>query len=102
MFEIYIAHVYLLHQFLSPICNMLNDEYGGNKLKKFKLPLEICKIAKDILPKNKILGARVTGNDHLKFGITTKESTEFCVELDKIGLDYVCVSSGGIKTKTNM
>ena len=51
---------------------------------------------------NKILGARITGNDHLKNGISTKEAVEFCSELEKIGFDYVCVSSGGIITKTNM
>lgn len=102
VFELHIAHGYLLHQFLSPICNTRDDKYGGTKLKRFKLPLEICKIARNILPKNKIIGARITGDDHLKFGITTNEAVEFCHELEKIGFDYVCVSSGGIKTKTKM
>ena len=54
------------------------------------------------MAKNKILGARITGNDHLKDGIDTQEALEFCKELEKIGFDYVCVSSGGIITKTKL
>jgi len=100
--ELHMAHGYLLHQFLSPICNKRIDEYGGSKKNRFKFALEIAKDTRKIWPKNKILGARITGNDHLKKGITIKETIEFCKELEKIGFDYVCVSSGGIITKTKL
>ena len=100
--ELHMAHGYLLHQFLSPICNKRNDMYGGCKDNRFKLPLEIAKIARKNWPKDKILGARITGNDHLPDGIDLKEAIDFCKELKKIGFDYVCVSSGGIVTKTNL
>ena len=100
--ELHMAHGYLLHQFLSPICNNRDDCYGGNKKNRFKLPLEIAKNARSLWPKNKILGARITGTDHLLNGITLKQTIDFCKELEKIGFDYVCVSSGGIITKTNL
>lgn len=100
--ELHMAHGYLLHQFLSPISNKREDSYGGSKINRFKLPLEIARIARDIWPKHKILGARITGNDHLPKGINLKESVDFCKELEKIGFDYVCVSSGGIITKTKL
>mgnify|MGYP003695107007 FL=1 len=100
--ELHMAHGYLLHQFLSPICNIRNDEYGGTKKKRFKFALEIAKETRKIWPKKKILGVRITGNDHLKNGISIQESIEFCKELEKIGFDYVCVSSGGIITKTQL
>jgi len=100
--ELHMAHGYLLHQFLSPISNNREDGYGGSKINRFKLPLEIAKITRKIWPKDKILGARITGSDHLPKGISLKESVDLCKELEKIGFDYVCVSSGGIITKTKL
>lgn len=100
--ELHMAHGYLLHQFLSPICNKRNDNYGGSKLKRFRFALEIARDSRKLWPKNKILGARITASDHLKKGIDIQESLDFCKELEKIGFDYVCVSSGGIITKTNL
>lgn len=100
--ELHMAHGYLLHQFLSPICNKRNDDYGGSKHKRFKFALDIAKNTRKLWPKNKILGARITASDHLKNGIDLNESIEFCKALEKIGFDYICVSSGGIITKTDL
>ena len=97
--EIHMAHGYLLHQFLSPISNKRNDEYGLNK---FSFPLNIVKEIRKVWPKERILGARITATDHLKNGLTLKDSIKLVNSLKKAGLDYVCVSSGGILPKTNM
>lgn len=101
LLEIHMAHGYLLHQFLSPISNIRVDEYGDSKVKRLRFPLEIAKQVRKLWPKNKILGARITATDHLKNGINIDDSIELCKNLDKIGFDYVCVSSGGIQKKTS-
>lgn len=100
--EVHMAHGYLLHQFLSPISNKRIDEYGGSLINRCSVPLEIAKKIRKVWPKNKILGARITGTDHLPGGINLKDSVYLVKQLEKIGFDYVCVSSGGILPITNM
>ncbi|MDC3071703.1 hypothetical protein OA046_01740 [Candidatus Pelagibacter sp.] len=100
--EIHMAHGYLLHEFFSPISNKRNDDYGGDIEKRSKLLIEIAHAIRKIWPKNRILGARITGTDHMKNGISIKDSKYLVKKLEKIGFNYVCVSSGGIISKTKM
>ena len=100
--EIHMAHGYLLHQFISPISNKRLDDYGGNLKNRCKFPFQVATKIRKIWPKDKILGARITGIDHLKDGININDSIYLVKKLKKIGFDYVCVSSGGIISKTNL
>ena len=100
--EIHMAHGYLLHQFFSPISNHRIDNYGGNFNNRSRLLMEITSEIRKIWPKNKILGARITGTDHSKNGLSIKDSIMLAKKLKKAGLDYISVSSGGIIPLTNM
>ena len=64
--EIHMAHGYLLHQFFSPISNKRKDFYGGSLKNRCRYLLEIFKTVRKVWPKNKLLGARITGSDNLK------------------------------------
>jgi len=100
--ELHMAHGYLLHQFFSPISNKRNDEYGGSLKNRCRLLIEISERVRKIWPKNKVLGARVTGCDWLEGGLMIDDCVYLVSKLKDIGFDYVSVSSGGILAVTNL
>jgi 2,4-dienoyl-CoA reductase-like NADH-dependent reductase (Old Yellow Enzyme family) len=90
------AHGFLLHSFLSPIANRRTDSYGGNLANRMRYPLEVAAAIREVWPRRKALGMRITGTDWVDGGITPDEAGIFAGKLRDIGFDYVCVSSGGI------
>ena len=100
--EIHMAHGYLLHQFFSSISNKRKDDYGGNLVNRSRLLSEIAIEVRKVWPHHKILGARITGMDHVKNGISVNDAIVLSKNLKKIGFDYVSISSGGILPLTKM
>jgi 2,4-dienoyl-CoA reductase-like NADH-dependent reductase (Old Yellow Enzyme family) len=96
--ELHGAHGYLLHSFVSPISNKRDDEYGGALAARMRYPLEIATAVRAALPKGMPLGARITGNDWQEGGLTPGDAVTFAQALKEAGVDFVCVSSGGIST----
>jgi 2,4-dienoyl-CoA reductase-like NADH-dependent reductase (Old Yellow Enzyme family) len=94
--ELHSAHGYLLHQFLSPLSNRRTDRYGGSLENRMRAPLEVARAVREAWPKERALGARITGSDWAEGGFEAQEAAAFARELKAIGLDYVCVSSGGV------
>ena len=90
------AHGFLLHSFLSPITNRRADSYGGSLANRMRYPLEVAAAIREVWPRHKALGVRITGTDWVDGGITPDEAGIFAGKLRDIGFDYVCVSSGGI------
>jgi 2,4-dienoyl-CoA reductase-like NADH-dependent reductase (Old Yellow Enzyme family) len=95
--ELHAAHGYLLHEFLSPISNRRDDAYGGTVAKRRRFPLEVAEAVRAVWPRDKILGIRVSSVDWSDEGLSIEDTIGFLNELKSIGIDYVCVSSGGIE-----
>lgn len=93
--EIHNAHGYLLHEFLSPLSNKRDDEYGGSLENRMKFPLEIAKIVREKVPENLPVFVRISASDWMENGWDVEQSVQFCKELKKIGIDLIDVSSGG-------
>jgi NADPH2 dehydrogenase len=94
--EIHAAHGYLLHSFLSPISNQRTDRYGGSLEARMRFPLEVVAAVRAVVPRSTPLGARITGSDWKDGGLGVADAVAFAAALKAHGLDYVCVSSGGI------
>jgi len=94
--ELHLAHGYLLHSFLSALSNKRTDGYGGTLENRMRFPLAVVQAVRAVVPRGIPLGARITGSDWVEGGITVDDAVVLARALKSVGLDYVCVSSGGI------
>ncbi len=94
--ELHMAHGYLLHSFVSPISNKRNDAYGGSLEGRMKFPLEVLRAVRAVVPKDYPIGARISAHDWADGGLTGDDSVLWVKAMKEAGLDFVCVSSGGI------
>lgn len=88
--ELHGAHGYLLNQFISPVTNHRNDEYGGDLEKRMKLPLDIIRdIRQELGNENFIIGYRMGGNEP-----SLKDGIKIAKLLEEAGVDLLHVSAG--------
>jgi 2,4-dienoyl-CoA reductase-like NADH-dependent reductase (Old Yellow Enzyme family) len=94
--EIHTAHGYLLASFLSPVSNTRNDEYGGDRAGRMRLPLEIAEAVRREMPDTMPLFVRVSAVDGTVEGWNLDDTVVFARELKARGVDVIDCSSGGI------
>jgi 2,4-dienoyl-CoA reductase-like NADH-dependent reductase (Old Yellow Enzyme family) len=97
--ELHAAHGYLLHQFLSPISNQRTDEYGGSLENRMRFPLEVFDAVRAAFPAGKLVGVRISATDWVDGGWDLEQSIAFVKELQKRGVDWIDVSSGGLSPR---
>jgi 2,4-dienoyl-CoA reductase-like NADH-dependent reductase (Old Yellow Enzyme family) len=93
--EVHAAHGYLLHQFLSPLSNRRDDDYGGSFENRARLLLETVDAVRGVLPEEAPLLVRISGTDWIEGGWDLEQSTRLASLLEDRGVDLVDVSSGG-------
>ena len=96
LIELHMAHGYLLHEFLSPLSNRRDDAYGGGIENRMRFPLEVFDAVRDVWPKDKPLGVRISASDWVDGGWDVGDSVVLAEALKARGCDYVCASSGGV------
>jgi NADPH2 dehydrogenase len=92
--ELHCAHGYLLHEFLSPIANQRNDEFGGSFENRIRFPLEVFTAVRKAY--SGVLGLRLSATDWVEGGWDVDQSAEFAKRLKALGCDFIHVSSGGV------
>jgi 2,4-dienoyl-CoA reductase-like NADH-dependent reductase (Old Yellow Enzyme family) len=93
--EIHAAHGYLLHEFLSPISNHRNDQYGGSLENRMRLLLRIAERLRRLMPEELPLFVRISATDWVEGGWDIDQSVELAKQLKGVGVDLIDVSSGG-------
>ncbi|TFI58020.1 NADH:flavin oxidoreductase/NADH oxidase [Sphingomonas parva] len=94
--QVHGAHGYLLHEFLSPLSNRREDEYGGSLENRMRFPLEVFDAIRGAFPAGKPVSMRVSATDWVDGGWTVEETIAFAKALEARGCAAIHVSSGGL------
>ncbi|WP_338549353.1 NADH:flavin oxidoreductase/NADH oxidase [Roseovarius phycicola] len=98
--EVYAAHGFLIHQFLSPIANKRSDRWGGKPENRRRLAIEIARAIRLEWKDNLPLVFRLSATDYLNGGIEIEDTIETAKALKAEGVDMIDCSTGGIGGKT--
>ena len=97
--ELHGAHGYLLNQFLSPITNRRDDEYGGSLANRLRISRRIIEGIKRRYPNLTIL-YRLGAEDVAPGGLSLSQGVEAAALLEGMGVDAIDVSGGvGVSLK---
>jgi 2,4-dienoyl-CoA reductase-like NADH-dependent reductase (Old Yellow Enzyme family) len=94
--EIHAAHGYLLHEFLSPLSNRREDDYGGSLQNRARLLRKVIAAVRDVWPRPAPLLVRVSATDWAEGGWDIDECVELARWLKQDGVDLIDTSSGGL------
>jgi 2,4-dienoyl-CoA reductase-like NADH-dependent reductase (Old Yellow Enzyme family) len=93
--EIHAAHGYLLHEFLSPLSNKRQDEYGGSLENRLRLTLRVAAAVREVWPEKLPLFCRVSATDWTDGGWNLEQTIALAQKLKSLGVDLMDTSSGG-------
>src|SRR6266403_1328984 len=93
--EIHAAHGYLIHEFLSPLSNQREDDYGGSFENRTRLCREVVAAVRSSWPEELPLFVRISTTDWIDGGWNIDESVKLATQLKQIGVDLIDCSSGG-------
>jgi 2,4-dienoyl-CoA reductase-like NADH-dependent reductase (Old Yellow Enzyme family) len=90
------AHGHLLHQFLSPLANQREDDYGGSLENRMRFPLEVFDAVRRVFPVERPVSMPVSGTDWAEGGWDLDQTIAFAKVLAARGCSAIHVSSGGM------
>ena len=94
--ELHMAHGYLLHEFLSPLSNRRDDEFGGDFEGRARFPLQVARAVREAFPADKPVFVRISATDWAEGGWDLPQSVALARRFKEIGVDLVDCSSGGL------
>ena len=90
---------YLISQFLSPITNFRDDEYGGSFENRMRFGLEVAEAVREAAGPDMAVITRLAGNDFMPGSNTNAESAQFAAALERKGVDAFNVTGGWHETR---
>jgi 2,4-dienoyl-CoA reductase-like NADH-dependent reductase (Old Yellow Enzyme family) len=88
------AHGYLINQFLSPLANRRQDEYGGSIENRCRFLLETYQAVRSAVGPDFPVMVKLNGSDNIAGGLSPEDGLYAAKALDKAGVDCIEVSGG--------
>lgn len=92
--EIHAAHGYLLSQFLSPISNKRQDQWGGSVENRARLLIEVVKAVRAIVSPGFAVAVKLNSADFQRGGFSAEDASKVVEMLNGLGLDLIELSGG--------
>ena len=94
--QIHGAHGYLISEFLSPLLNRRDDEWGGNPENRMRLLVEVYDEIRGRLGRSVPVLLKMNCDDFVPGGYSIDESPKVAAEICRRGLDAIEISGGGL------
>ncbi|OHS94869.1 oxidoreductase, FAD/FMN-binding family protein [Tritrichomonas foetus] len=92
--QLHAAHGYLLGEFISPIWNKRDDEFGGDTKRRFEIVRRILNGLRSELPSSFPIMIKMNGHDFENGGVTVETAIETAKMAQEAGCDAIEVSGG--------
>ena len=93
--EIHGAQGYLLQQFMSPLTNRRDDEFGGSFENRMRFPLQVLAAVRRAVEPSGIVGYRLAVEEFSDGGLTNEQACRAAGALSATGqIDYFSLSQG--------
>lgn len=92
--QIHAAHGYLLSQFLSPICNKRQDQWGGSIENRARLLIEIVKAVRAVVTPQFVVAVKLNSADFQRGGFSAEDAKRVVEMLNGLNVDLVELSGG--------
>lgn len=96
--EVIASAGYLVSQFLSPVTNQRDDEYGGDAERRMRFGLEVASKIREAVGADYPLIFRISGNEFMPGGNNNQMMATFCKRLQEVGVDAFDVTGGWHET----
>ncbi|MDR1386375.1 MAG: NADH:flavin oxidoreductase/NADH oxidase [Propionibacteriaceae bacterium] len=93
--ELHAAHGYLLHQFLSPLSNGRQDQWGGDFEGRTRLLRQVVESVRRVWPERKPVFVRLSATEWTDDGWSLDDTIALVERLTPLGVDLIDVSTGG-------
>jgi len=95
--SLHAAHGYLISQFLSPLANRRDDDWGGSLQNRSRFLIEVINAVRGAVGPRFPIGIKLNASDFQRGGFTNAECLEVVRTLNGVGLDLLELSGGSLE-----